>query len=136
MKLFDIIAEKIDIIGLRENIKNLLSRKKRPLLFIVLGLLIVFTISGIIVIAVGSGTPNTAARTTSRTVGAPLLFMHPPLPPAESSVPDDYLLYRTRRSFWDTKEAGQWFTPPNSAMLEQLHSANSAMIHNLLEAAP
>jgi hypothetical protein len=154
MKLFDTLIEKIrtstslstgtstslsnhDVVG---SVREWFSaQKKSPFMLAVLGLLVVFLVGGIIAIAVssnaGTGTVR-GAKSRQQRSNEPLTFIHPPLPPSESRVQNDYRLFRPRRGEWDTTEAEQWFTPPGGAMLEQLHNSNRSTINNLLEAAP
>jgi hypothetical protein len=138
MKVFDTILKMIHIDGLRQKVQELPLQKK-PFLFIVLALLIIFATSGIIIgiATIKRGDANTLGRSKVYTpIPETLVFMHPLLPPADTPFPDDYLLFRKQRKIWDNAEAQQWFTPPTDSMLEQLHSSNNAMIHNLLETAP
>jgi hypothetical protein len=113
------------------------AQKKSPFTLVVLGLLVVFLVGGIIAIAVSSNA-GTVKNAQSKQQGSnePLTFIHPPLPPSEPRIQNEYRLFRPRRGEWDTKEAEQWFTQPGGAMLEQLHNSNRSTINNLLEAAP
>ncbi|MDR1785600.1 MAG: hypothetical protein LBR23_03950 [Spirochaetaceae bacterium] len=131
---------KVDTASARKKITGALSGI-RPFTLWVLALLLVFALSGVIVIFARRGkTPDfespPQAQPQASQPEAPLVFMHPLLPPAQYAFPDDYRLFRPRRDRWTREEAQEWFTSPDGPMLEQLHEANTRIIDTLLEAAP
>ena len=77
-----------------------------------------------------------ASRTMPAAVSVPLSLQNPLIPPQEPTIPDDYLLYRERKSAWSDEEVARWFIVPDSNMLRDLHTANDKMISDLLKAAP
>jgi hypothetical protein len=94
---------------------------------------------GGIVFAVVLGTGNTKTPVPGPLPAAanvPLSLQNPLIPPQEPAIPDDYLLYRERKSAWSDEEVDRWFIVPDSNMLRDLHAANGKMISDLLKAAP
>jgi hypothetical protein len=127
MKLSDVL----------QNIPHRLPERLRhsPLVFAVAGVVVVGGIVFAVVIGVKNGKPQESL--TMPVAGTvPLTLQNPLIPPPEPAIPDDYLLYRERKSAWSDEEVDRWFTVPDSNMLKDLHAANSKMISDLLRAAP
>jgi hypothetical protein len=66
----------------------------------------------------------------------PLTLKRDLMPPEEPALPDDYLLYRTRRSQWEEAEIHRWYQAPDEDALRSLHWANERMIGDLLRESP
>jgi hypothetical protein len=127
MKLLDVL----------QDIPHRLPERLRhsPLVFVIAGIVVVGGIVFAVVIGVQNG--KTQVSRTMPVAGAvPLTLQNPLIPPQEPAIPDDYLLYRERKSAWSDEEVDRWFTVPDSNMLRDLHTANGKMISDLLRAAP
>jgi hypothetical protein len=131
MKLFDVL----------QNIPHRLPEKLRhsPLVFTVAGVVVIGGIALAIVFGIRGATQSGKTqvfRTIPVADTVPLTLQNPLIPPQEPAIPDDYLLYRERKSAWSDEEVDRWFTVPDSNMLRDLHAANDKMISELLRAAP
>jgi hypothetical protein len=127
MKLLDVL----------QNIPRRLPGKLRhsPLVFAVAGVIVAGGIVLAIVLGTRSGKTQ-VSRVIPSAVSVPLSLQNPLIPPQQPAIPDDYLLYRERKSAWSDEEVDRWFTIPDSNMLRDLHAANGKMISDLLKAAP
>jgi hypothetical protein len=119
---------------------NAVVQKNRQM-FSVIGLLAVFVAAAIVLLVAGVDKTDEAAKTAVRE-NIPLIFMHEPLPPGESTpfaqsfADGDFRLFRARTRQWSAEEARSLWTAPDETMIEQLHDANAALIRNVLESAP
>jgi hypothetical protein len=142
MKLID-----TKISGVRAGISALWEKiGAKTFMLAVLGLLLIFAIMGIAVLAFGGG-KETALDTKKNPPpanqdAAPLVFMHELLPPrdtnpfAQSQAKSDYRLFRPRANRWTQDEAARWWTQPEKTMLDQLRVSNNALMRTVLEASP
>jgi hypothetical protein len=144
MKVMELIGTKIN--GIRADVSDLfLKIGAKTFMLAVLGLLLVFAITGIAVIAFGGGKSTLGAKIDTPPApknDAPLVFMHELLPPrdtnpfAQSHEKSDYRLFRPRSNRWTQDEAARWWTQTEKAMLDQLHVSNDTLMRTMLEASP
>jgi hypothetical protein len=122
-----------------QTIPQNISGRHHPLfalsMIAVSGVLVIGAIAGIVV---GAGRARSRSVPNKIPVAAPasLFLQNSLVPPPEPGVPDDYLLYRERKSMWTQQEVDRWFIVPNAEMLQELHNSNEKMISDLLKAAP
>ena len=145
MKVLEVFDTMIS--GVRAGISALVVKLgAKTFMLAVLGLLLVFAIAGIAVIAFGgSEKPALSAKKNvppEQKNDAPLVFMHELLPPrdanpfAQPQAKSDYRLFRPRANRWTQDEAARWWTQPQKTMLDQLHVSNNALMQTVLEASP
>ncbi|AEE16991.1 hypothetical protein [Treponema brennaborense] len=70
------------------------------------------------------------------TFSAEFIQKHSFLPPSVPVLPDDYYLLRGKDYRWTAADVSRWFTPPEGALLDELHASNERMIADILGAAP
>ena len=144
MKILDIISTKIT--SIRAGIADLyLKIGAKTFMLTVLGLLLVFAIAGIAVLAFGGDKITVGAKKEPLPApknDPPLVFMHELLPPrdtapfAQSHDKIDYRLFRPLTNRWTQDEAARWWTQTGNAMVDQLHVSNDALMRTVLEASP
>jgi hypothetical protein len=115
--------------------------RKRPnfalALSAILVLLVVSALAALLISRRPQRTTPTPEETVQHVLDAPPLALRRDLmPPEEPALPDDYLLYRTRRSQWEEAEINRWYQAPDEDALRSLHWANERMIGDLLRETP
>ncbi|MDR3312073.1 MAG: hypothetical protein LBS64_02950 [Spirochaetaceae bacterium] len=120
---------------------SFISRKRPSLALILSAILVILGVSALSVVVIPRILPreptDSTVKIARRVTEAPPLNLQRPLIPLDvPGLPEDYLLYRQRRSRWSAEEIQRWFVPPDENALKALHSANEKMIMNLLQETP
>ncbi len=109
-------------------------KKQSRLTLTVVSLLILFTISGIIVVCIQS------SKDTRKKTLAPYDETFVPidefLAPSQPSIVEDHYYARQKDGIWDSDDEERWFTDIDQQFVEELSSANDKLAESIIGAAP
>lgn len=123
--------EKIDEVV--EKIRHFVSEKGK-LTVLLGGILIFLFVSAIITAIVQCAT--TPKKVPVITAGQLPVNSDDLLAPQYGSFTEDYTFSRISNDKWSSDEVDRWFTTPNDSVIEDLGSANDALVNDITGAAP
>lgn len=121
----------IDFSQIAENVQDFLSERRKAVL--ISAILVLFFMVALIVMAFA---PDSKKKKSIPYEPPPFVADQELLLPQGPSVPQGYSLDRQKSERWSESEVERHFTRPDAALIEELSSANDAMVFEMLGVAP
>lgn len=116
-----------------ESIKEFVSQKGR-FAFVASAILVILFISAMIVSIAQCGTKSKKTKTFE--TKEPDISVENLVPPSSSAISNDYYFSRVPNDEWSDDEVEKWFTEPSQKEVDELGSANEALVQSITEASP